>query len=288
MTSTSSRFADYQSRPNKAVGHVKIDGNYQARYTREPDAQSPAGGVSASVNDLTHWLTMLLDGGSYNGTRIVESSALLAALTPQMVSNPPEEPAMRPGFYGYGFNISTSAAGRMEFSHSGAFAVGAATNFVMIPSADVAIVALTNAAPTGIAETLTAEFADLVQFGQVRHDWRGLYAGAFAPLDRPFGELAGKQPPADAAPPRPLRSYTGSYANSYWGPAVVSDSGGTLSVSLGPRPQVFPLTHWDGDVFTFPLKGENSPPGTVSKATFAGDRLVLEYFDQDKMGTFTR
>jgi len=195
---------------------------------------------------------------------------------------------MRTGFYGYGVNISTTAAGRVQFSHSGGFALGAATNFVMIPSADVAIVALTNAAPAGIPETLTAEFADLVQFGQVRHDWRRLYGQAFASSGRPLGGLAGEQAPADAAPPRPLRSYAGSYANSYWGPAVVTESGGTLSVALGPRPQVYPLTHWDGDVFTFPLQGENAPPGTISKAAFAGDRLVLEYFDQDKMGTFTR
>lgn len=288
MTSTSSRFADYRSRSNKAVGHVLVDGHYQARYTRDADAQSPAGGVSASVNDLTHWLAMMLGGGSYNGARIVESGALLQALTPQMVSSPPTQPDMRTGFYGYGVNISTTAAGRVQFSHSGGFELGAATNFVMIPSADVAIVALTNAAPTGIPETLTAEFADLVQFGQVRQDWRGLYGQAFAPFDRPLGELAGKQAPADAAPPRPLRSYTGTYANKYWGPAVVTDSGGTLSVSLGPRPQVYPLTHWDGDVFTFPLQGENAPPGTISTAAFAGDRLVLEYFDQDKMGTWTR
>lgn len=288
MASTSARFADYQSRPNRAVGHVTVDGAYQARYTRDADAQSPAGGVSASLNDMTHWLTMMLAGGSFNGTQVVESSALLPALTPQMVSNPPSEPAMRSGFYGYGFNISTTAAARTQFSHSGAFDLGAATNFVIIPSADVAIVVLTNAAPTGVAETLTAEFSDLVQFGRVREDWRRLYAQAFAPSERPFGELAGKQPPADAAPPRPLRSYTGTYANTYWGPAVITEAGGTLTVSLGPRPRTYPLTHWDGDVFTFPLQGENAPPGTISKATFAGDRLVLEYFDQDKMGTFTR
>ena len=288
MTSTSSRFGDYASRTNKAVGHVLVDGHYQARYTRDADAQSPAGGVSASVNDLTHWLAMLLAGGSYNGARIVESSALLEALTPQMVSSPPTQPDMRSGFYGYGINISTTAAGRMQFSHSGGFELGAATNFVMIPSADVAIVALTNAAPRGIPETLTAEFADLVQFGQIREDWRRLYGQALAASDRPFGELTGRQPPADAGPSRPLPSYRGTYANSYWGPAVVTDLGGTLTLSLGPRPQVYPLTHWDSDVFTFALQGENAPPGTISKATFAGDRLVLEYFDQDKMGTFTR
>ncbi len=288
MTSTSSRFADYESRSNRAVGHVLVDGRYQPRYTRDADAQSPAGGVSASLNDMTHWLTMMLAGGSYNGAQIVEPSALLSALTPQMVSTPPSEPAMRSGFYGYGFNISTSASARMQFSHSGAFDLGAATNFVMIPSADVGIVVLTNSAPVGVPETLTAEFSDLVQFGQVRQDWRTLYAGAFAGMDRPFGELAGKQPPADATPPRPLQSYVGSYANEYWGPARVSVTGGALSLSLGPRSQTYPLTHWSDEVFTFSPVTENSPPGSVSRATFAGDRLTLEYFDQDKMGSFSR
>ena len=36
---------------------------------------------------------------------------------------------------------------------------------------------------------------------------------------------------------------------------------------------------------------ENAPPGTISKATFSGfpgATLNLEYFDSDKLGTFTR
>ena len=73
---------------------------------------------------------------------------------------------MRPGFYGFGFNVGTTSDARVSFSHSGAFELGAGTNFVIIPSADVAIVALTNATPSGVPETLTAEFGDLVQFGR--------------------------------------------------------------------------------------------------------------------------
>ena len=288
MTSTSSRFADYQSRPNRAAGHIKVDGAYQPSHTRDADAQSPAGGVSASLTDMTHWLTMMLAGGSYHGTQVVEPSALLAALTPQMVSTPPSQPAARSGFYGYGFNIGTTAAARMQFSHSGAFNLGAATNFVIIPAADVAIVVLTNAAPVGVPETITAEFADLVQFGEVREDWRKLYAGAFAGMDRQFGELAGAQPPAEPTPPRPLQFYAGAYANDYWGPATVSVKDGGLTLSMGLRPENYPLNHWDGDTFTFSPVTENAPPGSISRATFNGDRLTLEYFDADKMGTFTR
>lgn len=288
MDSTSSRFADFAERANRAVGHVRVDGEYQPRYVRDPDAQSPAGGVSSSVADVARWLAMLLADGDHDGTRVVDPEALLPALTPQMVSAPPSEPAMRSGFYGYGFNISTSAAGRVQFSHSGAFLLGAATNFVMIPSADVAIVALTNAAPSGIPETLTAEFTDLVEFGEVRQDWRALYASAFAEIDAPVGELAGRQPPANPVPSRPARDYAGSYANEYWGPAMVSERDGALTLSLGPRPRDYPLTHWDGDVFTFSPGDENAPPGSVSAASFDGDALTLEYFDADGMGTFTR
>ena len=52
MSATSSRFSDFQAAPNHASGHVLVDGGYQAKYVRDPDAQTPAGGVSASVTDV--------------------------------------------------------------------------------------------------------------------------------------------------------------------------------------------------------------------------------------------
>jgi CubicO group peptidase (beta-lactamase class C family) len=288
MSSTSSRFADYQARPDRAVGHIHIDNGYQPRYLRDADPEAPAGGVSSSVNDMTHWLTMMLANGTYNGAQIADPKALLPALTPQIVSDRGAEPAMRSGFYGYGFNVGTTAAARMQLSHSGAFGLGAGTNFVIIPSADVAIVALTNATPSGIPETLTAEFADLVQFGQVREDWRKLYGDAFADMDAPVGALVGQTSPANPAPPAPLQSYVGTYNNDYWGPAKVTEADGKLGLSLGPKNVIWPLTHWDGNVFTFSFVAENSPPGSISKATFDGNKLVLEYYDTDHTGTFQR
>jgi CubicO group peptidase (beta-lactamase class C family) len=292
MTSTSSRFADYLARPNRAVGHIHLGGSddkaYQPLFLRDADQEAPAGGVSSSVNDLTHWLTMVLANGTYNGTTIADPKALLPAVTPQIVSDRASQPAMRSGFYGYGFNVNSTSAARMQLSHSGAFELGASTNFVIIPSADVAIVVLTNATPSGIPETLTAEFADLVQFGAVREDWRKLYGDAFAEMDARVGSLVGKTPPASPAPPAPLQSYVGAYNNDYWGQAKVTEQDGKLGIALGPRGDVWPLTHWDGNTFTFSFVSENSPPGSISKATFDGDRLTLEYCDTDHKGTFQR
>jgi CubicO group peptidase (beta-lactamase class C family) len=287
MASTSFRFADYAARPDRAVGHIHVDGRYEPRYIRDADPEGPAGGASSSVNDMTRWLTMVLANGSHEGKQIVDAKALLPAVTPQMVSSPATEPAMRSGFYGYGFNVGATSAARMSLSHSGGFELGAGTNVVILPSADVAIVALTNATPSGVPESLTAEFADLVQFGEVREDWYKLYGDIFTPLEQPMGSLVGQKPPANPAPAAPLASYVGTYNNDYWGPARVTQKDGKLQLALGTKLDV-PLDHWDGNDFTYSWVSENSPPGTISKATFDGNKLTLEYYDTFKKGTFTK
>jgi CubicO group peptidase (beta-lactamase class C family) len=285
MSSTSYRFADYEARKDRAVGHIRIDGGYQPKFVRDADQQAPAGGASSSVNDMTHWLELVLANGSYQGRQLVDPKALLPALTPQVVSSPPSEPAMRTGNYGFGFNVGTTSAARVQLSHSGAFQLGAGTNVLFLPSADVAIVALTNATPSGVPEALTAEFADLVQFGEVREDWYGLYHPALSALSDPVGSLVGKQPPTQPAPAQPLSAYVGTYRNEYWGPAVVAEKDGRLTLTLGPRGDTVELNHWDGNVFTFTQITENSPPGSISKATFDGGKLTLEYYDN---GVFTK
>lgn len=287
MTSTSYRFADFEARADRALGHIYVDGKYEPKYVRDPDAQAPAGGVSSSVNDMTRWLAMVLADGSHDGNQIVDAKALLPALTPQVVSARGSEPAMRSGFYGYGFNVGATSGARMQLSHSGAFELGAGTNLLILPSADVAIIALTNGSPSGVPEALTAQFADLVQFGEVREDWYTLYRTPLMAMGEPVGSLVGVPPPADPAPPAPLSAYVGVYANDYWGPARVTERDGALQLAIGPKLTV-PLKHWDGNTFTFAFVAENSPPGTISKATFDGDRLTLEYYDSDGRGTFTR
>jgi CubicO group peptidase (beta-lactamase class C family) len=288
MASTSSRFADFMARPNHAVNHVKVGDKWEPRFQRDPDPQSPAAGVSSSVNDMARWLTMVLGNGTYNGQRITAPEALLPAVTPQVVSTPPTTPKARASFYGHGFAVSVNSSGRTTYSHSGAFTMGESTNFVVLPSEDLAIITLTNSAPYGVPETVTAQFMDLAQYGSIREDWPTLYRQGIGGVNNPEGSLVGKQPPADPAPARPLGDYLGVYASDYWGPAVVTERDGALQLALGPKNQTFPLAHWDGDTFTFALANENAPTGTVSKAVFSGNTLNLEYYDSNQLGTFTR
>lgn len=287
MTSTSSRYADFIARPNRALGHVKVGNAWVQGAGSMTDAQSPAGGVSSSVNDMAKWLAMMLGAGVFNGKRIVDTAALAAATTAQVQSTPPGggDPA---GYYGYGFNVGTTSAGRPSYSHSGAFALGAATSFMVVPSTNLAIVTLTNAFPIGVAEALNQQFFDIVQTGAIQRDWFKLYNDALASLAKPSGSLVGATPPAAPLPARALSTYTGTYQNDYFGPIQVSEQNGALVIVIGPRPLTLTLAHWDGDVFTFTLVNENANPGSISKASFSSDRVTLEYYDADGLGTFIR
>jgi hypothetical protein len=277
-------------RRNRATGHVSVNGIYQARYQRQPDAQSPAGGVSSSVRDMAHWLAMVLQGGMYNGQQIVAASALLPAVTAEIVSAPTPDISARPDLYGYGFNIGSQPSGRVTLSHSGAFAYGAGTNFLLIPSLDLGIVALTNAAPSGAAEALTASFADLVQFGSVTRDWYAGYRDRTAAISAPVGSLAGKSPPANLAPPESLESYAGIYENNYYGPAEIQLNDAALTMKIGPHGVEVPLRHWSGDVFTYTPSGENAPDGSRAALTFSKNPATFtnDFYAESEMNNFVR
>ena len=85
-----------------------------------------------------------------------------------------------------------------------------------------------------------------------------------------------------------MTEYTGAYANAYHGPALIALERGTLVRTMGPARVRSPLTHWDGDTFTFNLHNDNATPGTFFKATFAGNCATLEYYDQEHLGMFVR
>ncbi|UYM05850.1 serine hydrolase [Solicola gregarius] len=291
MDSTSSRFADFVRRPNRARGHVEVDGRYVAKYLRDADPESPAGGASSNVNDISTWLEMLLANGTYEDTTITSPKALLPALTPQSVSSPPSDPSAHPGFYGYGFNVGVNQAGHTQFSHSGAFYLGTGTNYVAIPDLDLAIVTLTNATPTGVAETLNAEFADLAQFGSIQRPWWKLYSAALGAESDPVGSLVGHHPPAHPAPAQRLADYTGTYNSPYVGPMDVEKASGRLRIRLGPDSMTFVLRHWDGNRFVYTPRGENAPLGSISKVTFQHFRrgrpaqVTVEWFNKDENGS---
>ena len=279
MTSTSYRFQDFEESPNRAWGHVETQSGWEPKFVRRPDAQSPAGGASSNVVDMAQWLRLQLADGKYDGRVIVDSNALAQTHTPHSMMRPPS------GFYGLGWNVSFEPSGLTQLSHSGAFALGASTSVVVLPEEEVAIIVLTNALPTGVPETVTRSFADLVLFEEIQADWYTLYSQVMRDVLSHTPSVDTKNPPAN--PEAEPEGIAGVYSNSYFGSLTVERlPDGHLRLQIGPANLQIPLEHWSGPIYTFQSPGENSTD--LSTAIFASDAssVTLEWLEESGFASF--
>jgi CubicO group peptidase (beta-lactamase class C family) len=291
MTRTSSRFDDFINADNHAATHVEADGAWVPKYVRDPDAQSPAGGVSSTVTDMARWMRLQIGGGTLDGAEIIAAAALAETHRPHAISSPP---GANIGFYGLGWNVGLDPTG-LRLSHSGAFALGAGTAVFLFPEERLGITVLTNGYPIGLAEAIALGFIDVARAGAVQQDWLTLLAPTFAELAAPaYGKDVAGDPPADPVAPQDLAAYTGTWYNRFSGPIEIAQDGDGLTLSQGPvdDPDVYPLTHWDRDTFTYEPVGENANVRAAVTFTIGPDgtasAMTVENLDLQHQGTFTR
>jgi CubicO group peptidase (beta-lactamase class C family) len=294
MTSTSSRHADFLARANRATLHVPFEGRWQALSERMPDAQAPAGGVSSNVRDLAQWMRLQLADGVFDGKQLIEPEALREThrpVFPQGVHPIYDAPSS----YALGWGVIYAEYGEM-WSHAGAFSNGARSVVSLLPAERLGISVLANAFPTGLPEAVANTFFDLVFKGESSRDWAGDWNRM---VDSMFGPLNDAQkalfatPPSPASPPLALAAYAGTYANEYFGEAVVVEEDGGLRVGLGPGGQKsLPLTHFDRDMFVyFPADETPDVPFGVSFAIGPdGNAAAVTFSDLEDVGfgTFPR
>ncbi|NYT86017.1 serine hydrolase [Pollutimonas harenae] len=294
MRSTSSRYADFMARSNRAYPHLSVNGSFRlTQQQRQPDPQSPAGGVSSSVNDMAKWMALVLHEGEYQGRQIIPRATLLPALSPQMQTSPATEDSAA-SYYGYGFNISTTAGGYTMYGHSGAFLLGTGTAYNLLPAADTGIVVLTNAWPVGAAESISMSFMDLVQFGEISRNWLDVVGPLFSDLTKPTGEFVGQSFPLSPTPALPVHAYVGTYTNDYFGDMGIIDQAGQLALVMSVSGKTIPLDHWDANIYVFEPDGELAAVGSRYSVKFAigpggmAQSVTIELLDEYGLGTLTR
>ncbi|HZR04762.1 MAG TPA: serine hydrolase [Candidatus Udaeobacter sp.] len=293
MTSASSRYADFVARSNKALGHVLVNGRWIQKFKRDPDAQSPAGGVSSSVNDVAKWVRLQLANGKFDGKQIVDEKALLETRHLNMLTGFSPFTGL-PSFYGLGWNVNYDEQGRLHLNHSGAFAWGAATHVNLVPAEQLGIVVLTNAYPIGMAEALGTTFLDTALYGKPTQDWFAIFKQAFS-NPAAVGTVLGfdySKAPASPAPALTDRAYVGRYKNDYFGEISIIEKDGGLAIAPGPRNKTFPMRHYARDTFTYETEGENAVGRSGVTCTIGpdgrADQVVVENLNVHGEGTFKR
>ncbi|MDQ3410667.1 MAG: serine hydrolase [Chloroflexota bacterium] len=296
MAHTSSLFSDYMEQVNRAIPHVQVDGGWRVTpMQRDPDAQTPAGGVSSTVNDLARWIRLLFGAGTVDGVEVVPAAALIPVHTPQIVRAPLTDPATQiASFYGLGTNLSYTRFGTPQWGHSGAFALGAGTAYYVLPASKFGVVALTNGSPVGVAEALCLDTLDIAQLGAVSRDWLTTVAPFFAAAVSPtYGVgIDWDSPPAPPTPALPSAAYAGSYQNDFYGEAEIVEAEDGFTLRIGPQPREFSLTHYDRDTFRWQPEGENAV-GRSPLTFIVGPDGVATSFDDEYLasggpGTLTK
>ena len=293
MASTSSRYADFVARTNKALEHVMVDGKWVQKFKRDPDAQSPAGGVSSSVNDVAKWMRLQLANGKFGGKQIVDEKALAETHHPHMLTGFNPFTGL-PTFYGLGWNVSYDQESRLRLNHSGAFAVGAATHVNLVPGEHLGIVVLTNAYPIGIAEALGTTFLDLALYGKPTQDWLVLFKQGFS-NPAAIGTVLGfdySKPPGSPSPASKNSAYLGRYTNDFFGDISIIEKDAGLAIVQGPKKMTFAMKHYDRDTFTYETEDENAVGRTGITFTIGPDgkatQVVVENLNVRGEGVFKR
>lgn len=293
MTQTSFLHSDFVARPDRAVGHVRRDNAWVNAFVRQPDPQSPAGGASSSVRDLTQWMRLQLRNGDLDGITIVDATALGETHMPHAVSGVSDPPfSQMPSFYGLGWNVGYDETKTVTLSHSGAFAYGASTAVYLWPSEDLGIVVLTNGEPVGLPESICLAFHDLYRSGEPAMDYLAALGPYMAEEMTPKYGADVIDAPANPEPARDLETYVGGFANDVFGELDIRMRDNALVMTLGPDQIAFPLVHFNRDVFTYEPIGENAGHASAVTFTIAANGLpsqvVIENLNLYNAGTFLR
>lgn len=294
MSSTSSRYADFLARADRATLHVRVGGLWTPFVKRDPDAQSPAGGVSSNARDLAQWMRLELGNGKYGGKQLIKEAAISETHQPLIIRGP-NPITGDPAFYGLGWNVDYGEHG-VVWGHAGAFSQGARTLVNLLPSEQLGIVVLTNAFPVGVPEGLADIFFDLVFEGHASRDWIKVWNDIY---DAHFGRAvieAAVAPyatlPASPSRALPPSAYAGTYANDYVGQVEVADNDGALELRMGPAKTPYPLKHFDHDLFLYAPFAE-TPDWLVSVAFTIGpdqkaSHVTIDSLNDDGQGVLAR
>lgn len=281
MKNTSARFADFEKAADRVDTYSMMNGTPVAGPLLNDDVNSPAGGVSSTINDMARYARLQLNDGSIDGKQVIDAAALKETHRPQNIMRTTNTSIMA---YDLGWE-SVAEKGRIRVEHGGDLTSGVSTYITLYPEEKMAVVVLTNGFPGGhiLKKAVINGWDDLYFTGAVQKDWYSEIEAGVAAAMKPGASAAGPlEPlppaPAGAQPPRPPAAYQGSYSQDYYGTLRVEPDSGGLRLYAGHLTEPYVLVPYDGDTFRETGTGTAVNFTTGSNGTVTGVHVaMLEY-----------
>lgn len=160
MNSSLALSKDIKTANNKCAAHTVVMGELKKIPYGNIDNLAPAGSISSSVNDMSKWVLMQLNGGKLDDKQIIPSSALAQTKQPHSILGNGGHMFNKAHFALYGLGwFMEEYAGRRIVAHTGGVN-GFVTSVCLVPEEKLGIIVFTNTDANNFYEALRNEIED--------------------------------------------------------------------------------------------------------------------------------
>lgn len=218
------------------------------------DNIGPAGSVSSSIDDISHWMLCMLDSSKYNGGRLLKPNTWIEMFRPQTIVPAsqfyPTMQLIKPNWMTYGLGwFQHDYKGKKINYHTGSLA-GEVAIHAQLPDAKLGVYVFGNLDHAEVRHALVYKTFDLFALGGNR-DWSKeflkLYSDLKVKADKEENDFEAKRM-ANTQPSLALTNYEGKYTSELYGTAEVKIVNGNLRVTTNNF-LTATLQHWHLDTF---------------------------------------
>jgi CubicO group peptidase (beta-lactamase class C family) len=243
---------------NVATPHQRIEDKVEVIPWRNIDNAGPAGSINSNVADMTQWLRLQLNEGTYCGKRLLTTKAIREMHTPQSVIRVegmgPEgrrwellHPGSRLLNYGLGWVIR-EYRGRVVVQHGGSID-GMRSLVILVPEEKLGMVILSNRGGQFVPEVVGQRVLD-AYLGALPRDWSSEWLELDKALEQETKDaekrLEGERM-KETKPSLTPEKYAGTYRDDLYGDMRVANEKDNMVVRYGSL--VGKLEHWHFDTF---------------------------------------
>lgn len=234
MNHTLALSKEITSSTNRALAHTVVLGELKKIPYGNIDNLAPAGSISSSANDLSHWVMAQLDKGKYDGKQVIPAAAIAQTWLPHSILGNGGTIFNKGHFnlYGLGWFLE-EYAGRKIVSHTGGVN-GFVTSVTLIPEEKLGIIVLTNTDANSFYEALKWEIMDAYLELPYRNYSNVYLQGHRNNEKEMMKQLALKKDTISTNPKTdlPLSAFVGTYLHAIYGKMIITLENGKLKASF--------------------------------------------------------
>jgi CubicO group peptidase (beta-lactamase class C family) len=247
MGASSLSINEMMKSPHVGAGYAWDENEAPKRVDYKPvDAMAPTGAINSNMEDMAHYLQMLLGNGQFAGKTILNAADIIEMTNPQMVmADARLFDEISATQYGMGFFLTHYRGEKLV--HHGGNMPGASSLLSFLPNKKIAVFVTANLSASSLPTVLSYAMYDRL-LGLKPVDWSGRF------WDRKektkASEVAAKKQNLSprqfgTSPSHRLTDYAGDYGHPGYGVIKFVVQGQSLAGSYNGLSSNFPHFHYD-------------------------------------------